>query len=95
VYVIALGDEAEKQSIKLLDSLRKADIPSGTNMEIKSLKGAMREANDSGARFVLIIGEDELKKNVVTLKDMASGEQKEVQQGDLITELRNRFGGNK
>ncbi|MCX5702477.1 MAG: His/Gly/Thr/Pro-type tRNA ligase C-terminal domain-containing protein [Candidatus Omnitrophica bacterium] len=71
----------------MLDSLRKADIPSGTNMEIKSLKGAMREANDLGARFVLIIGEDELKKNVVTLKDMASGEQKELKIDEVILEV--------
>ena len=48
----------------------------------------MRLANDLGAQCVLMLGDDELKKNTVTLKNMANGEQKEVQQCDLITELR-------
>ena len=48
----------------------------------------MRTANDLGAKFVLIIGEDELKKNIVTLKNMSSGEQKELKSEELIKELK-------
>lgn len=88
VYVISLGEEAKKQSINLLDTLRKAGIASDTDYENRSLKGAMRKANDLGAKFVVIIGEDELKKNAVMLKDMASGEQKEVNTEDLIKSLK-------
>lgn len=91
VYVISLGEEAKRQSLKLLDNLRKAGITSDTDYENKSLKGALRRANDLKARFVLLIGEDELKKNVVTLKDMTSGEQKEIKQDELITELKNKL----
>ncbi len=87
VYLITLGDEPKKQGLKLLDELRKAGIACDTDYEEKSLKGAMRAANDVGARYVLIIGEDELKKNIVTLKDMVSGEQKEVRPQDLKKEL--------
>jgi histidyl-tRNA synthetase len=87
VYVITLGDEAKKEGLKLLYELRNHAIPSDTDYEAKSLKGAMRRANDLGARFVLIIGEDELKKNAVTLKDMTSGEQREVKSENLIQEL--------
>lgn len=88
VYVIALGEEARKQSIKLLDILRKNGISAETDYEGKSLKGAMRSANDLKARFVLILGENELKKEVVMLKDMSSGEQREVKKQDLIKELK-------
>jgi histidyl-tRNA synthetase len=84
VYLITLGDEAKQCGLKLLDTLRKNAIASDTDYENKSLKGAMRAANDSGAKLVLIIGENELKKNVVTLKDMGSGEQKEVKYEDLV-----------
>lgn len=87
VYIISLGQEARVGGLKLLDNLRKAGIASDTDYENKSLKGAMRKANDLGARFVLIIGEDELKKNVVTLKDMVSGKQQEVNKEKLINEL--------
>lgn len=87
VYLIFLGDNANKEGLKLLDILRKSGISCDTDYENKSLKGAMRKASDLGAKFVLILGEDELKKGVVTLRDMDSGEQKEVKAEDLITEL--------
>lgn len=88
VYLIALGEEAKKETPKLLDNLRKNGIAADTDYENKSLKGAMRKANDLAARFVLIIGEDELKKGAATLKNMASGEQKEVKFGNIIEELK-------
>jgi histidyl-tRNA synthetase len=90
VYVISLGDEAKKQSLKLLDSLRQNKIPVDTDYEGKSLKGAMRKANDLSAQFVLIIGEDEIKKGIITLKDMSSGQQQEISQGELITYLKQK-----
>ncbi len=88
VYLIALGDQARKESIKLLANLRKNGIAADTDYENKSLKGAMRRANDLGAKFTLIIGDNELKNNVVTLKDMASGEQKEVSFENITGELK-------
>jgi histidyl-tRNA synthetase len=87
VYLISLGEESMAAGLKLLDELRKNNIQADTNYSSKSLKGAMREANDSGSRFALIIGTDELEKGVVTLKDMASGEQRQVKTGDLVKEL--------
>ncbi len=91
VYVIALGEQARPEAIKLLDNLRKAGIVSDTDYEEKSLKGALRAANDLSARLVLIIGENELKKNTVMLKDMASGEQKEIFTVELFKEIEARL----
>ncbi len=88
VYLIMLGEEAKIQGLKLLDNLRKNGIACDTDYENKSLKAAMRKANDLGAKYVLMIGEDELRKNAVTLKDMVSGTQKEVKAEDLLKELR-------
>lgn len=85
VYIITLGDEARKEGLKVLSALRSSKIPADTDYENKSLKGAMRKANDLSSRFVLIIGNDELKKGIVTLKDMASGEQREIKQGELVS----------
>jgi histidyl-tRNA synthetase len=87
-YVVALGQEAQKESLKLLHTLRKAGISADTDYENKSLKGAMRRADDLGATCVIIIGENELQKKVVLLKDMASGEQKEIRFEDIITQLK-------
>jgi len=87
VYLISLGEAAKKVCLEILDNLRKAKIPADMNYQDKSLKGALRLANDLGARYVLLIGEDEINKGVVTLKDMRSGQQKEVKQKEIITEL--------
>jgi histidyl-tRNA synthetase len=88
VYLITLGDKAKLEGAKILHELRKNGIKSDADYEGKSLKGAMRSANDLGARRVLIIGEDELKDNAVTLKEMSSGVQKQLKISDLITELK-------
>lgn len=88
VYIISLGEKARIKNLKLLDGLRKAGITADTDYENKSLKGAMRKAGDLQAGYVLIVGEDELKKNTVTLKDMSSGVQKEVKTEDILKELK-------
>lgn len=88
VYLICLGDEAKKEGVKILDSLRKGGVAADTDYEAKSLKAAMRKANDLGAGFALIIGDDELKKNAATVKNMASGEQREVALAELTKELK-------
>jgi len=90
VYLVTLGDKAKAYGLKLLAELRKRNISADTDYEAKSLKGAMRKADDLAARFVLIIGDNELEKGIITLKDMKSGEQKEVKAENLIDEL----GGN-
>jgi len=88
VYLIPLGAQAKSNSAKILNSLRLNGIPSDTDYLNKSLKGAMRAANDAHAKYVLILGDDELKKNIITLKDMASGTQRELTLENLIKELK-------
>ncbi|MFH0918004.1 MAG: histidine--tRNA ligase [Candidatus Omnitrophota bacterium] len=88
VYLITLGDAAKSSGIKILNQLRNAGIPADMDYLNKSLKGAMRAANDVGAAFVLILGDDELKKNIISVKDMAKSIQKELTIQDLIEELK-------
>ncbi|MCX5700189.1 MAG: histidine--tRNA ligase [Candidatus Omnitrophica bacterium] len=88
VYIITLGDKARKTGLNLLENLRKNNICADADYEGKSIKGAMRKANDEGAHFVLIIGDDEIAKDVINLKDMVSGEQKEIKTSDIIKELK-------
>ncbi|HTZ12004.1 MAG TPA: histidine--tRNA ligase [Candidatus Margulisiibacteriota bacterium] len=92
-YLITLGDEARLPGLKLLDDLRSNGIITDMDYEGKSLKAAMRKANDLGACCVLILGEDELKNNVVTLKNMSSGEQKQIKTPQLIAEFKDKGSG--
>jgi len=88
VYLVTLGEAAKDAGLKILSGLRKAGIPCDTDFLNKSLKGALRSANDVQAKYVIILGDDELKKNVITLKNMATGEQKEVALENLTGELK-------
>ncbi|MFA7271864.1 MAG: His/Gly/Thr/Pro-type tRNA ligase C-terminal domain-containing protein, partial [Candidatus Omnitrophota bacterium] len=88
VYLITLGEPAKLEGLKVLDELRKNGVPCDTNYEDKSLKGALRKANNLNSRLVLIIGDNEIEKGMVTLKDMRSGEQKEIRLKDIIKEIK-------
>ncbi|MDD5669073.1 MAG: ATP phosphoribosyltransferase regulatory subunit, partial [Candidatus Omnitrophica bacterium] len=87
VYFIPLGDAAKKQGVIVLNTLRNAGIPADTDYEGKSLKGAMRKANDLKAPFVLILGDNELQKSTIVVKNMGNGEQKEIPLIDLVKYL--------
>ncbi|MCM8801416.1 MAG: histidine--tRNA ligase [Candidatus Omnitrophica bacterium] len=87
IYIITLDKEAKKLGLELMNNLRKKGFCVDTDYEGKTLKGAMRKANDLKASFVIIIGEDELKKGVFTLRDMLSGGQKQLNKEQLIQEL--------
>jgi histidyl-tRNA synthetase len=91
IYVIPLGEAARKQSQVILSDLRdNASIPADTSVNYggSSLKSAMRKADDLGAAFVIIIGDDEIRENCVTLKDMANKTQEKVPMGQLKEKLR-------
>jgi len=78
LFIAALGDEAKAFAVKLVRDLRQKNISCETDYLQRSLKAQMREANRQKAEKVLIIGEEEMKKSKAALKDMESGEQKEI-----------------
>mgnify|MGYP001560608597 FL=1 len=88
VYLITLGKAAKEAGIKILNQLRKFGIACDTDFLSKSLKAALRAANDAGANTVLILGDDELKNNLITLRDMTKSTQKEVKIENLSEELK-------
>lgn len=88
LYLITLGETAKASGLKILNQLRKAGLACDTDYLNKSLKGAMRSANNAGANLVLILGEDELKKNVITIKNMLEGSQKQISLDNLTGELK-------
>ncbi len=87
VYIITLGEKAEQEAVRLLHNFRAKNIFSDMDYRERSLKAQMRQANNLGARFCIIIGEDELAKRQFTLKDMQTGQQKELSEKDLLNQL--------
>jgi len=90
-YLIPLCDEARKRCVVLIYKLRSEGIACDMDYENRSLKANMRKANDIGARFAILIGEEELQKNSVTLKDMQSGLQEIVAVENLSGVVKERL----
>ncbi len=78
VFIAYLGDEAKDEAIKLASTLRRAGIGVIEALGDKSLKAQLRQANNLGARYAVIIGEEEVKTGTVILRDMTSAKQKSV-----------------
>jgi histidyl-tRNA synthetase len=78
VFIAHLGNEAGLEAAKLASILRKDDIAVILSSGDRSLKGQLRQANSLGSSYAAIIGEDEVKSGTVTLRNMATGEQKAV-----------------
>ncbi|CQR46941.1 Histidine--tRNA ligase [Paraliobacillus sp. PM-2] len=86
-YVIAMGDNAEKKAVELVYTLRKAGIQVDKDYQGKKFKAQFKTADRLNAKYVLILGEEELANNVVNVKDMATGEQKQIRIADIETTL--------
>ncbi|MFJ8953787.1 histidine--tRNA ligase [Streptomyces sp. NPDC102384] len=87
VFAVPLGDEARRVLFAKVTELRKAGISADFSFGGKGLKGAMKNANRSGARFTLVAGERDLAEGVVQLKDMETGEQDAVAVDEIVNVL--------
>ena len=86
-FVVALGEVAQGPAFQLLTRLRQAGLKAGMDYAGRSMKAQMKQANKAGARFALIIGEDEVKESCVQLKDMEKSEQQKVSFDNIIHKL--------
>lgn len=77
-FIAYLGKDAKEEAIRLTSHLRKSGISALASISERSLKAQLKQANVSGARYAVIIGEDEVKSKTVVLRNMAQGEQQTI-----------------
>jgi len=82
VYVAILGEKSLKAGFQLANSLRLRGLTVETRYSGMSLKAQMKLADKLGAKMVLMLGEDELSKQEVTVRNMGTKEQTTVKIGD-------------
>lgn len=85
VFVANVGDEMLKNAIKIASKLRKMGIPTDINLGQRNLSKQLEYCNSKGIRYVLIVGEEEMKEGKVKLKDMESGEERKIKISELST----------
>lgn len=87
VYLCAIGDEAILPVQTIAYRLRRAGLHVVTDLQRRSMKAQMKEANKQRVKWTVMIGENELANSTAVLKSMETGEQQTVAQLDLETIL--------
>jgi histidyl-tRNA synthetase len=78
VFGVPLGNDAHADVLALITALRRAGVHADMAFGSRGLKGAMKAADRSGARFAVIIGAEERQAGAVAIKDLKSGDQENV-----------------
>ena len=88
LFIIPLGDEAMSTALVTAQELRASGIKTEIAFGDRSLKGAMKAADKSGAQFVVVFGDEELSSGSVNLKRMRDGDTSSVKIAQLKDVLR-------
>ena len=87
ISVSFIGDKARLYALDLVHKLRACGVSAIIDTLNRNLKGQMKYANKLNARYSVVIGDNEIEKGIVTLKNMNSGEQKEINAIDITKEI--------
>jgi histidyl-tRNA synthetase len=82
LFIAGLGEAASRLSFSLTHNLRKEGVRVAMDVDGRGLKSQMRQADKAAARYVLMIGDDELARNTGMLRNMVTQEQREIPLGD-------------
>jgi histidyl-tRNA synthetase len=89
--VVAMGEDARADGLRLLRELRRAGCTAHMDLESRSLRAQMKRADRVQAQVTLIIGSDELAKGEVTLRNMATGDQLAVARSAVVALVREQL----
>lgn len=84
VFLVAMGEKAQNESLFWLKKIRNLGLRAELDLLSRSIKAQMREANRQNTKFVLLLGDEELKKKSFSVKLMDEGEQVDVPFNQII-----------
>ncbi|MFC4950822.1 histidine--tRNA ligase [Pseudonocardia sp. GCM10023141] len=87
VFGVPLGDGARRVLVMVAAALRTAGVRVDLSYGGRGLKGAMKSADRSGARYTLVLGDRDIEAGTIGIKDMVSGEQRSVELDKAVDEL--------
>lgn len=88
VFIVTIGDRAKAKGLFLLRQLHKNGIRAEMDTLARNVKGQFKYAARIGARYTVVIGDDELDKGVVQLKNMDAHEQHEVRIDEIVGDVK-------
>lgn len=92
IFIVTIGERADIESFSILYKLRKLGISADKDHLNRSIRAQFKYANKIDANFTIVIGDDELDRDVITLKNMKTGDQREIKLSSLTKELKQELG---
>ena len=90
VFITVMGDKAKLKGLEIIHQLHLAGISAQMDLMSRNVKGQFKYAARLGAKYTVVIGEDELDRGVAQLKDMDAHEQTEVALDDIVDVLKSK-----
>ena len=94
-YVVSLGERAKPFAVQLAYDLRKNNIQVDQDYLNRGMRAQFRAADRLNAKYVIIIGDDEITKNIVNIRTMETGDQIEIQADQAVPYLKDAILGGK
>ncbi|CCJ34677.1 histidine--tRNA ligase [Caloramator australicus] len=91
LYVASIGDKAKDEAAKIVYGLRNKGISCERDLMNKSLKAQMKYANKIGAKYVIVLGDEEIENNRAKLKEMETGQEEEIVLSDIYEVIKERI----
>lgn len=88
IFIAAIGDKANMYAEKKVYELRREGLSAQKDLMDKSLKAQMKYADKLGAKYSIVLGDNEIESGKAVLKNMETGDQKEISLDTLISRLK-------
>lgn len=82
IFIASLGQSAKLAAFRLCDTLWKSSVQAACDVNARGLKAQMKYADKIGAKYCLVLGDDELAAGKAELKNMKTGEKKKISLGE-------------
>lgn len=93
LFFIAIGEETKATAVKLVQQLREAGVRVDQDYQNRKVKAQFKAADRLNAKYVAILGEEELEKAEVIVRSMETGDQIEVGFNQLVATMQDKCGG--
>ena len=92
IYIAPLGQRAVDLAMSMVHELRSNGVRAETDLMNRSLKAQMKYADKKRFSYTIVIGDDEIEANKGVLRDMRTGDSKDVSLDSIVDRLKNQAG---
>ncbi|MFS0672911.1 histidine--tRNA ligase [Ornithinibacillus sp. 179-J 7C1 HS] len=94
-FIVSVGEATKSEVVRITHDLRQHGIQVDQDYQGRKIKAQFKAADRYKAKYVLVLGEEELEKQVINVKEMATGEQVEAPLDQLINLMKEKLLGGK